>query len=596
MQVKTGSFTGNGTSQSITGLGFQPDMVWTQPTSEASLCRTSTMPTNLGKVLSGSGDTSTTGITSLDSDGFTVGSGSNANANGATVYWLAVKCDNVDSAVGSYTGNGTSQTITGLAFQPDFVVVMGADTNTRVHWATRVEHPSGQSNGFNTSQSTVNITAFTSDGFTVGAGSGTNQNTTVYHYVALKNASGVFNCFEYNGNNSTDNYNAVTGLSFQPTYAFVKFRTNTVSAVFRHKDHVGDFSMYFTITSGSADLIQAFNSDGIQVGTNTAVNGTSSNNFIGAAFADTSAAADTLTLPFVDTTPTIYGPTVAEQADDSLTLPFLDTTPTIYGPTVAEQPNDSLTLPFIDTSPTLYGPTVAEQANDALTLPFVDTSPTIYGPTVAETTSDTLTLPFIDTSPTIYGPTVAEQPNDSLTLPLVDPTIYGDGAYGEGGYGGGTVIYPPTVAEAGGASDTLTLPFVDTTPTIYGPTVAEQANDALTLPFLDTTPTIYGPTVAEQANDSVTLPFIDTTPTIYALSVAEASTSLKQLISLGVGFGTPIQYAMTGGLDSFILAFEGDEPTQVRLDDRFVAALTGQRRGRRARVAQSRTSVEVLDG
>ena len=145
-------YTGNGSSQSITGLGFQPDFVWLK-------CRTSSFPSYLGDVVRGvtkllksngqaSEITSSTGITSFDSDGFTLGSGSETNTNGEDfVAWCwkagGAASSNTDGSLTSsvsannsygfsvvaYTGNNTSGATVGhgLSSTPKLVIIKSRD-------------------------------------------------------------------------------------------------------------------------------------------------------------------------------------------------------------------------------------------------------------------------------------------------------------------------------------------------------------------------------------------------------------------------------------------------------------------------------------
>jgi hypothetical protein len=89
--MATGSYTGNGTSQSISSLGFQPEVVWIKAddTNYSGAMSTSTMGSNKTKTLEGTGTLHSGSITSLDSDGFSVGSGTDVNADTVTYYWTA---------------------------------------------------------------------------------------------------------------------------------------------------------------------------------------------------------------------------------------------------------------------------------------------------------------------------------------------------------------------------------------------------------------------------------------------------------------------------------------------------------------------------
>src|SRR6056300_230325 len=84
-------YTGNGSTQSITGVGFQPDLVWGK-------IRNDTRKHNMYDVIRGvqkrivPNDTvaedTVPGVTSFDSDGFTVGAETDMNQNTNTfVSW-----------------------------------------------------------------------------------------------------------------------------------------------------------------------------------------------------------------------------------------------------------------------------------------------------------------------------------------------------------------------------------------------------------------------------------------------------------------------------------------------------------------------------
>ena len=98
---------------------------------------------------------------------------------------------------GTYTGNGSSQTITGLRFQPDFVWIKGRSgaTDHALYDAVRGVEKRLESNTFDVEVATDGgVTAFTSDGFTVGSLAQVNTNAATYVYWAWKaNGAGVSN-------------------------------------------------------------------------------------------------------------------------------------------------------------------------------------------------------------------------------------------------------------------------------------------------------------------------------------------------------------------------------------------------------------------
>ncbi len=181
-----GSYTGNGTSKSITGLGFSPEYAMVLPGANtaavqrmSAMTRTSTFGADTG---------STTGITSLDSNGFSVGNSTSTNTNAATYYYIAWNQDVDEMQTTSYTGTGASHSITGVGFQPSFVMVHANDTTTGRAGAMRSSALSGTASQLftATANESTGITALGSGNFTVGTSATVNNSGTTYDYVAFK--------------------------------------------------------------------------------------------------------------------------------------------------------------------------------------------------------------------------------------------------------------------------------------------------------------------------------------------------------------------------------------------------------------------------
>ena len=164
MLVKTGTYMGNGGTQSIAGVGFRPDLViisadstnagvgTTYPSGHTDVLRTSTMSGNVSKAAYVYNyHPLVNRITSLDANGFSVGHPADHLAtndepgdpyhcvNHANVryYWVAFKAAPGEMAVGTYTGNGAAtQDVTTVGFQPDYTLVL-PDTADLRHRALR---------------------------------------------------------------------------------------------------------------------------------------------------------------------------------------------------------------------------------------------------------------------------------------------------------------------------------------------------------------------------------------------------------------------------------------------------------------------------
>jgi len=90
------------------------------------------------------------------------------------------------SKVGSYTGNGATQAITGLGFSPNWVMIKETDgvdsweVYDTARGATKVLYP----NGTNAEGVNTGLTSFDSDGFTMGSATSANESGKNYLYVA----------------------------------------------------------------------------------------------------------------------------------------------------------------------------------------------------------------------------------------------------------------------------------------------------------------------------------------------------------------------------------------------------------------------------
>ena len=88
-------YTGNGSTQSITGVGFRPDWVWLKARNHAYSHQLFDAVRGATKLLSSeeaSAEQTLSGVTSFDSDGFAVGSDAGSNGNAKTFAswnWLA---------------------------------------------------------------------------------------------------------------------------------------------------------------------------------------------------------------------------------------------------------------------------------------------------------------------------------------------------------------------------------------------------------------------------------------------------------------------------------------------------------------------------
>lgn len=272
-QVISGSYTGDGTdNRAITGAGFQPDVVIIKGnTGQVAVSRTSTMAGDGTKVLVGSTTFFADGIQSLDADGFTLGTDARVNQSGIAYYWISFKAAAGEMKVGSYTGNGTSQSLTGFGFSPEFVIVFSSPKGA-VHRSSLMT----LTYFFNSEAGATNrITSFDADGFSVGDSSRVNSSGVTYHYVAWNEVAGKMKVGSYVGDGTDDR--DIIGLGFRPTYVITRRQDYvTCCGESNHKsastDPEADVTLDFRADDNDTNEIQKLLDDGFQVGTDCQVN------------------------------------------------------------------------------------------------------------------------------------------------------------------------------------------------------------------------------------------------------------------------------------------------------------------------------------
>ena len=248
-------WTGNGSTQSITGVGFEPSLVWGRGRSYGYGLGFFDQVRGATKTLNGylpDAEYTQSGLTSFDSDGFSLGStwgnisgrtqvawnwkanGSGAaNTSGSINSTVSVNADAGFSIV-KYTGDGvTGATIGhGLSSAPEMVIVK--DRSVGSNWAvqsvplcnsvgngafmelnTTSAYQSGSNPRFNSTLPTSDV--FSARGY---SGSSTNNNTDTYIAYCFHSVDGYSKVGSYTGNGSADGTFVYTG--FRVAYILIK--------------------------------------------------------------------------------------------------------------------------------------------------------------------------------------------------------------------------------------------------------------------------------------------------------------------------------------------------------------------------------------
>jgi predicted ribosomally synthesized peptide with SipW-like signal peptide len=189
---RVGSYTGNGgASQSISGLGFQPEYVAVLGAVADDAVQRYVGMTRAFQFNADTG--TTTRITSLAADGFTVGNSAEVNTNGATYHYVAFNDVANTIEADSYTGTGgDDRNFTLVGFEPGYVMIRSGDTATARRGHHRMASMSGDDTHYfdNFASATNRIQALLANGFQLGTDTAVNANAVGYHYLALANTAG----------------------------------------------------------------------------------------------------------------------------------------------------------------------------------------------------------------------------------------------------------------------------------------------------------------------------------------------------------------------------------------------------------------------
>ena len=292
-------YTGNGSTQSITGVGFKPDWVWLKHRDGAQDNNLFDAVRGVTKYIeSNTNDAEATDVnrlTSFNTDGFTLGNEAVVNGN-YNLYvswnWLGANgtASNTDGSITStvsanttsgfsivsWTGTGTNPSTIGhgLGTAPSCIILKNRDASggigewyvghDGIGWTDRLK--------LNTDQTTAssvtlwNNTAPTSFVFTISSSLNFSGDNTIAYCFAEKKGFSKFG--SYTGNGSTDGTFVYTG--FKPAWVMVKRTDNARSWIMN--DNKRDT---FNVVNNQlyADLNYAEASAGSGLGTDFLSNG-----------------------------------------------------------------------------------------------------------------------------------------------------------------------------------------------------------------------------------------------------------------------------------------------------------------------------------
>ena len=310
-------YTGTGSSNAQTGVGFQPDLVWIKSRSGATDHGWYDAVRGVQKQLESNTTTAetteTTGLTAFGSDGFTVGALAQLNTSSATYVawnWKANGTGSTNTAgtitstvsanttsgfsIATTTGTGGTGTIGhGLGAVPQFIMCFRRNTAAD-HYCY---HQAIGNTNFLILNSTAasaasanlwNNTTPTSTVFSVG-NTNNNSGDTYVHYIFAP-ISGYSAFGSYTGNGSTDGI--FIYLGFKPRFIMIKRTDTTADWVIydsaRDTYNVNTLTLYPNLSSaeGVVNPANDFLSNGFKARNLTSTFNASGGTYIYAAFGD----------------------------------------------------------------------------------------------------------------------------------------------------------------------------------------------------------------------------------------------------------------------------------------------------------------------
>jgi hypothetical protein len=317
-------YTGNGSTNAITGVGFQPDWVWVKGRTNTPNHYLFDSVRGVQKnIHSNTNDTEATGantLTAFGSDGFTLGSDGDPNGSGQNYVgwnWLGANgtSANTDGSISStvsanttsgfsivsWTGNNTNGATVGhgLGTAPDVVFFKnrtGAPNSWHVYHssfanATDLLLLDGNASLY-TSNNYISGTRPSSSVLTLGNSAATNENSQTIIAYCFAEKQGFSKFGSYTGNGNANGTFVYTG--FKPAWLMIK-RTDAVNnwimlnnKMSLYNNNTGD-ELYADLNASQNSFVDGgadFLSNGFKLrGTNASVNA-SGGTYIYMAFAE----------------------------------------------------------------------------------------------------------------------------------------------------------------------------------------------------------------------------------------------------------------------------------------------------------------------
>jgi hypothetical protein len=238
--MSVATYTGNGSTQSISSLAFQPDLVWIKSRSAATTTNIFDSQRGVQKGIQSTGPnaeyTDANTLTSFNSTGFSLGSDASSrgvNVNTATyAAWTWKESVGAGLDIVLYTGNGggARNIAHGLGVSPKWMFVRGRDARVWAGWHTNLTSAAYYMDLGTAAAEAVDTTMFDStapDASNFRVGSYNNINAVNYVSYLWSEVAGFSRFGSYVGNASTDG--PFVWCGFSPKWIVIKARSIATS-------------------------------------------------------------------------------------------------------------------------------------------------------------------------------------------------------------------------------------------------------------------------------------------------------------------------------------------------------------------------------
>ena len=320
LYFNTKLYTGNGSTNALTGVGFQPDFVWLKRRDSGAGHKLNDAVRGVNKQLvsnnTNAQNTDTNVLTAFGTDGFTLGNNSDVNGNNDSyVSWnwkagggqgssntngsINTNYTSVNTTAGfsisEYTGTGSAATVGhGLGAAPQIVITKRTDSSSQ--WVMYNRNLGANKNlhleltdSAASSSAVWNDTESTSTVFSIGNAGMVNTNGGTYIAYCFAEKKGYSKFGTYTGNGNADGTFIYTG--FSPSFVIMK-RTDGGGAWYTldtKRPGYNTVNKYLSPNSSNAEstfTFWDFLSNGFKIRNNGAENNNSGGSYIYMAFAE----------------------------------------------------------------------------------------------------------------------------------------------------------------------------------------------------------------------------------------------------------------------------------------------------------------------